>query len=250
MHRFFLLDTPCQSGQSVDLTPIQKQLTNVLRVQLGDKITLLDGRGNASTATITSLSKQYCAAHVLNVYTVQTEPKTRLTLYQGSLKADKFEWVLQKGTELGVKHFVPFVSTRSIVRPPSKLLSKYDRWRKIIQEAAEQSGRGLLPTLGDPLEFDAALDAASGTKFLPWEEKLQEPNGALGSALHHYMDCAADADEISLLIGSEGGFEATEVNAASARGWQIVSLGPRILRAETAALAAVTVVMDRLGEMA
>jgi len=151
---------------------------------------------------------------------------------------------------LGVAHFVPVVSTRSVVRPPSKMLRKYDRWRKIIQEAAEQSGRGLLPTLSDPLEFDAALDAASGIKFLPWEEKLRESNAALGSALHHYMDCAAQADEISLLIGSEGGFEAAEVNAARARGWQIVSLGPRILRAETAALAAVTVVMDRLGEMA
>lgn len=249
MHRFFLSDTPFQIGQRVDLGPIQKQLTSVLRAQPGDEITLLDGLGSASTARITALSKGHSVALILDKQSVQTEPKCALTLYQGTLKADKFEWVLQKGTELGVTHFVPIISKRSIVRPASKMLSKYERWRKIVQEAAEQSGRGLLPTLGEPLEFDAMLGVATGLKLLPWEEKSQERNVALGNVLHHNMDGTADGHAISLLIGSEGGFEEGEVDAARKQGWQVVSLGPRILRAETAALAAMTIVMDRLGEM-
>lgn len=249
MHRFFLLNTPLTPGQSVDIAPLHKQLTSVLRAQPGDEITLLDGRGYAAAATITSLSKKQSAALLHDRYVVQAEPKTRLTLYQGTLKADKFEWVLQKGTELGVAHFVPVISTRSIVRPQAKVLRKADRWRKIIQEAAEQSGRGVLPTLGEPLEFDAAISAATGAKFLPWEEKSQAPNAALGSILHQTMARAADGDGVSLLIGSEGGFEEAEVDAAQQEGWHAVSLGPRILRAETAAIAAVTMVLDRLGEM-
>lgn len=249
MHRFFLFDTPLQRGQSVELAPIAKQLSNVLRAQPDDEITLLDGRGNASTARITALSKSYSAAQILDHYAVTTEPRTKLTLYQGALKADKFEWVLQKGTELGVSHFVPFVSIRTVVRPVNKVLRKYDRWRKIIQEAAEQSGRGLLPTLGDPLEFDAALGAATGMKFLPWEERAVDPDASLGSLLRPANVGTADPIDLSLLIGSEGGLEEAEIDAARASGWQICSLGPRILRAETAALAAISVTMDRLGEM-
>ena len=249
MHRFFLTGGPFHIGQRVDITLISKQLTSVLRAQPGDEITLLDGEGNASTASITSLSKNNSTARILEQYVVQTEPKTALTLYQCTLKADKFEWVLQKGTELGVTHFVPIISTRSIVRPASKVLQKYERWRRILQEAAEQSGRGRLPTLGEPLLFNAMLDIATGLKLLPWEEKSKEKNAALGDMIHDNMKRTAERDGVSLLIGSEGGFEANEIDAAHERGWQIVSLGPRILRAETAALAATAIVLDQLDEM-
>jgi 16S rRNA (uracil1498-N3)-methyltransferase len=167
-------------------------------------------------------------------------------LYQCSLKADKFEWVLQKGTELGVAHFVPVISERSVVRPATALLKKYDRWQTILREAAEQSGRGSIPELAAPLDWSTAIQQGGELRLLPWEEAAS-------------VDCRLQIADllqpptphiISLLIGPEGGITREEATLAQAAGWQIVSLGPRILRAETAALVGITLVMEHLQQLA
>ena len=172
---------------------------------------------------------------------VQSEPGTELALYQCALKRDRFEWVLQKGTELGVSRFVPVISSRTEVRPAARLLPKYERWRAIIREAAEQSRRGRLPVLANPLLWDEALDQGSGLRLLFWEEAEVNSRG-LGRVVR-------DVDNVALLVGPEGGISKQEAASATSRGWLPMSLGPRILRAETAALAAVTVVMTLSGEL-
>jgi 16S rRNA (uracil1498-N3)-methyltransferase len=124
------------------------------------------------------------------------------------------------------------------------LLKKYDRWQSILREAAEQCGRGRIPTLAAPLEWDVAVNQAQGVRLLPWEA-AKTAQVSLGD----WLTAQPDEAKLNLLIGPEGGIAPAEVEVAQAAGWQVVSLGPRILRAETAALASITITMAKRGEM-
>lgn len=240
-HRFFLPEILPGPQCSVDLAPLAHQLRNVLRLAPGSMITLLDGSGTSFLTEIVDLDDETATGRVVAQETVQSEPGVVLTLYQCALKRDRFEWVLQKGTELGVNRFVPVISSRTVVRPAAKLLPRYDRWRAIIREAAEQSRRGRLPVLDQPLRWEEALDHGAGQRLLAWEEEEGADKG-LATVL-------TNSDTISLLIGPEGGITGEEAAAAISRGWQCVSLGPRVLRAETAAVAAAAVVMHLSGSL-
>ncbi len=233
MHRFFV-DIPLAVGATVQVDPLAKQLVQVLRMQVGDEMMLLDGSGQEFHSRIARLERRTAAVEVLAAQLCLAEPRRILTLYQCSLQGDKFEWVLQKGTELGVSRFVPVISERSIVRPAAALLGKYPRWQTIVREAAEQCGRARVPQIGQPSTWQEAVTAGHGLCFLPWEAAQGEPT--LYSVL---QDALPSRDDISIFIGPEGGITEQEARLASDHGWQIVSLGPRILRAETAALAAV-----------
>lgn len=240
-HWFFLTGMRVDRDKRVDLTPISHQLRNVLRLRLGSLITLLDGSGAAYQTRIEALDAERATGRVVGKESVQSEPNVSLTLYQCVLKRERFEWVLQKGTELGVSRFVPVISSRTVVRPADRLLPKYERWRTIVREAAEQCRRGRLPSLGDPLSWDQAVDQAAGLRFLAWEEA----NGASSV----WRPTVSKADEVSLLVGPEGGISRQEAAEATIRGWLPMSLGPRILRAETAAVAAATIVLHIAGEL-
>jgi 16S rRNA (uracil1498-N3)-methyltransferase len=233
VHRFFV-DGPLSVGATVQVNALAQQLAQVLRMQVDDEVVLLDGSGQEYHSRIAHLDRRAAAVEVLGAQTCLAEPRQILTLYQCSLKQDKFEWVLQKGTELGASRFVPVISERSIVRPAAALLGKYPRWQAIVREAAEQCGRARVPQLAPPCEWQEAVAEAQGLRLLPWEGTQEE------STLHAVLQkelpkCAS----ISILIGPEGGISASEAQLAAAQGWQIVSLGARILRAETAALAAI-----------
>lgn len=245
MQRFFLLDTPMAAGQTIDLAPLAHQLHTVLRLATGAEIVLLDGAGHEYVTRLERIERRTIIGRVLAQRPAPGEPGVHLTLYQCSLKADKFEWVLQKGTELGVCSFVPVLSERSIVRPAAPLLNKYDRWRAILREAAEQCGAGRIPTLGPPLRWEQAIQQAQGLRFLPWEGATAVSAPGLGERLPQHLETRPIP--VSLLVGPEGGVSAAEANAAQDAGWQVVSLGRRILRAETAAIAAVTILLDRIG---
>lgn len=240
-HWFFLKGMPAEPERQVDLSPISHQLRNVLRLKQGSVITLLDGNGAAYPTRIESLRPGGATGLVLAKEPVQGEPAIELTLYQCVLKRERFEWVLQKGTELGVSRFVPVISSRTVVQPAARLLPKYERWRAIVREAAEQSRRGRLPVLGDPMHWEEALDQGGGVRLFAWEEAGENSSGL--------RRAVRDADEVALLVGPEGGISVQEAASANRKGWLPVSLGPRILRAETAALAAATVVMTMAGEL-
>lgn len=244
MHRFFLTETGFAVGQLVDLAPIARQLHTVLRLQTGAQILLLDGQGNELLVELQQATRDHILGLVLQQQPGASEPRMQLTLYQCSLKADKFEWVLQKGTELGVTRFVPVISERSIVRPAEALLKKYERWQSILREAAEQCGRGRVPSLGAPVGWSTAVQQASGLRLLPWEERLGHSR-----SLQQYLTGQTDTAAVNLLIGPEGGMTMDEVKLAEAAGWQLVTLGPRILRAETAALAGITLILGYCGEL-
>lgn len=229
-------------GQSINLAEIHHQLQVVLRLQAGAQFVLLDGQGHAFQAELLMLTRKEATGRVLAEVACPPEPRAQVTLYQATLKADKFEWILQKGTELGVSRFVPVISQRSIVRPTAAVLNKYARWQAIIREAAEQCGRGRLPELLPPLDWSAAIQQAHGLRLLPWEEQHRAAV-TIKTALTSPAD---NSTSLALLIGPEGGIAEEEAMAAQAQGWQWVSLGPRILRAETAAIASIVLAMAYL----
>ena len=244
MHRFFLPGVTGEVGSTLDLAPLHHQLTRVLRATLGTQLLVLDNQGQARQVELIALDKRHAQGRVLAVMAAPAEPAVQLTLYQCALKADKLEWVWQKSVELGASCLVPVVSQRTVVRPVAALEGKRARWEAIVREAAEQSHRGQIPRLGAACDLSDALAAAQGVRLIAWEGAQAQP-----SLLQALRLVENPMRQVNLLIGPEGGFAAAEVAQAQAAGWQSVSLGQRILRAETAALVAVTLVMGALGEM-
>jgi len=208
----------------------------------GDKIVVLDNSGTAWQVKLTEVSKSAVRGQIVDQHPAAGEPNLHLTLYQGTLKAQKFEWVLQKGTELGVSRFVPTICQRSVVRDRNALQKKQNRWQQIVQEAAEQSGRGKLPELNPAMSLAEGLTAAQSAELvlMPWEEAIDE-------SLNRVL--AKPAASIALFIGPEGGFSASEANNAQRAGAKLITLGPRIMRAETAGLAACAAIMYQAGEL-
>jgi 16S rRNA (uracil1498-N3)-methyltransferase len=172
-----------------------------------------------------------------------SEPSVRLVLYQALIKGQRFDWVLEKGMELGVAGFVPIVSSRSLVRPAEASSARLERWRRVVVEAAEQSGRCRLPEISPPLPFDEACASAAGVRILPWEGEREASLGDLLAAQQQAVPV------VSLFIGPEGGFPLEEVRLARRLGVRTVSLGRRILRAETAAIVAAALVLHELGDL-
>jgi 16S rRNA (uracil1498-N3)-methyltransferase len=241
MHRFFIpSEWIRQSRVSLADEPAH-QIIHVLRLKPKDHIILLDNSGWEYEVEIDQMSPGLIQGRVIGQGLGTTEPRVKVTLYQALLKAEKFEFVLQKGVELGVSTFVPFVSERCVVRKPGE--NKLARWRKIIQEAAEQSGRALLPALHPVATFREACDSAHGASILLWEE---ERSLSLSRILKGPSFQASPT--FNVFIGPEGGFPPAEVACAESRGIVPVSLGHRILRAETAGLAVVVALLYERGE--
>jgi 16S rRNA (uracil1498-N3)-methyltransferase len=244
MHRFFV--DPQQIGTRVWFDEGQaRQMRRVLRLRPGDHVLALDGRGRQYEVALDEVSGARVAGQVVAQAEATGEPGARLTLFQSLLRREKFEWVLQKGTELGVAAFAPVATRRSLVRGEDVTPDRLMRWRRIVKEAAEQSGRGLLPEVRPPLLLDEALAQLSGyakSVFL-WEV-------AEGEDITPALAGLPPAPAVALFVGPEGGYEAAEVDQARTAGATVATLGPRILRTETAAIAAVTLALHALGDMA
>ena len=240
MHRFFV-DPNYFSGERITLPPaIAHQIRNVLRLRVGSAILVLDNSGAEYEVLLRQVDRQQVIGEAVAKRPSPNEPTVQLTLYQALMKRDKFEWVLQKGTEIGVTQFVPLVTQRSLVQDIDIKEGKQLRWQKIITEAAEQSRRGRIPELHPPQTLAQVLEnhpARPG--LIAWEE-------ASGLSLREALVGAERPSHISLFIGPEGGFAAEEVAAAQAAGIRPITLGKRILRAETAALVASALVLHEL----
>lgn len=331
MHRFFVAPELVRQLDAVISLPkeLAHQLRDVLHLQTGEQIVLLDNSGDEILATIASVSKSAVDARLLERHTGKSASNVRIILCQGLLKSARFEWILEKGTELGVSTFAPVLCRRSMAGLGDAGTAKIQRWQRIITEAAEQSGRTRLPELLPirPLK-DALSNIPPGAlALMPWEEEravmlrdiLKDGIYRAGSSVSEgdrkgpsaaplpprpYNDKESSRDEgdrkgppaaplhprpyndyegdlptsvhsrggggvemgrgplrspsgqllpaqhnritVVLFIGPEGGLTADEVRLAQQHGVQIVSLGPHILRAETAALAAIASVMYEL----
>jgi 16S rRNA (uracil1498-N3)-methyltransferase len=259
---FFVTPAAIQGDRAELEGQVAHQIRTVLRLHPGDTIELLDNSGWIYTARLTEVGKSRVAGDVVGRHRPETEPRVRVELYQALLKGQKMELVLQKGTEIGVTRFVPVLSERCVSRPGSgEMGRKLERWEAIVREASEQSGRAILPEVAqmEPFEGACRQAARADLALVAWEG---ERSGGIVAALRaagldeagrdhpaSAMDATVRRPSIALLVGPEGGFSASEAAVAREAGLKAVTLGPRILRAETAALVAATVVLDRTGDL-
>lgn len=249
--RFLLSGVALTSGGELTLPDeIAHQARDVLRLGPGDTLCLLDGVGGEYPAEIVRISRREVTARVGAREEGLPQPAVRLTLCLGLLKATRFEWALQKGTELGVATFQPLLTERAVAATEEFGAAKRRRYERILAEALEQCGGAWLPALTAPHTLAEALASAPADAIclIPWEEEAASPltETLVSEAARHTS--AADP-EVWLFIGPEGGFSAREVAQAREAGALAVTLGPRILRAETAAIVAAALALDALGAL-
>lgn len=240
MHRFFLPAEAFQ-GDAIRFPPeTAHQIQRVLRLRAGEKIICLDNQGWEYLVELTETAPSTFDGSILAKEPAGGEPAVRLHMLLCLSQREKFEWMLQKCTEVGVSEFTPVFSSRSLVQDTRSLENKYSRWEKILQEAAEQSERGFIPRLNRAVDYAAALNgaaAASGLCLLAWEDEkiLRLPDALEGQKA---------GSVVSLMIGPEGGLTEEEAGQAKNAGWKPVSLGRRILRMETAAVVSAALTVD------
>jgi 16S rRNA (uracil1498-N3)-methyltransferase len=234
------------------------QISTVLRLRAGERVTLLDNSGWQYVVALDAVERGRIAGTVEHKELAGNEPRTKLTLYVALLRPERFEWVLQKGTELGVSAFVPLICERSTIADADGLSEhKLERWNRIVREAAEQSRRGKLPRLAPAVFFPAACDQAAqrGAALLLWEgtgapalrQVLRNPS--IGATSSDPQAPPPHAFSIALFSGPEGGFSASEFETALRYNMIAVTLGPRTLRAETAPLVATSAILYEMGDL-
>jgi len=212
-------------------------LLNVLRIRVGEQLALLDGDGNACSAEVEAVEKRAVVARVCGPMAIAPEPRARITVAQALGKGDKFEQVVQHGTEAGATAFLPLLTERTVVRLDAKAgEEKRARWRLIAKGAAEQAHRGRIPAIEPAATLDTLTEQFDAYTHVLLLHPVGEP---LRTVLTETPIEASDLS-ILLLIGPEGGFSPAELTAASQAGARIVTLGPFVLRTETAALVAVS----------
>jgi 16S rRNA (uracil1498-N3)-methyltransferase len=214
-----------------------RHIAVVLRMKPGEKLLLCDGKGGEYTAQILRTSRSEIVTEIMSE-SHQQIPYPHVTLGQGLPKTDKMDWIMQKGTELGVEAIVPLVTERTILRLKDEE-KRITRWQKICREAAMQSARVNIPRVSRTIffrDFLSTLDPGPLTLLLLlWQEGVQPVKEVLRNN--------DDVKKIVVLIGPEGGFSAAEAEMAKARGFHPVSLGLNILRTETAAIAVLSMIM-------
>ena len=234
MRRFFA-DV---SGEDIVITGDDAHhIANVLRLGCGEIIAICDKLGFDYVCEIVSVSKNEVLLKAKEKHPSKGEPKTKVTLYQALLKGDKFEFVIQKAVELGVDRIVPCDSERCVTKiDAKKAKAKTERWNKIAESAAKQSGRGIIPKVEMPMTFKKAAEDFLGRQ-LPVMAYEEEQHVSLKKVLTQ-----TDATDIGLFIGSEGGFAPKEAHFLVDGGAKSVTLGKRILRAETAPIATLAMI--------
>lgn len=244
MHRFFVTSENISATQVNFPAETARQMNLVLRLKPGTTVIALDGAGNELSVLLEQVGSEIAVGEITSRNRSVTEPRTHLTLLLCLTQREKFEWILQKCTEIGVSTFTPVISSRSLVQSAREVEGKYERWQRIIREAAEQSHRGIVPVLKPAVRFDAALrlpEIENDCRLIPWEE---EHSLGIRQVMSGHLPC-----RVTLTIGPEGGFSESEIVAAKSNGFIPVTLGPRILRMETAAVTAAALTLYECGDM-
>lgn len=248
MSRRFYVAPPALASDEILLdVPLSQRLTKVLRLRKGAEVLLFDGSGVEATVRLGETVGRSLTVSVLDRHDASAEPHVKLHLYQSITKGERFDWLLEKGTELGVARFVPIIAARAVVKTTGEG-NRLDRWRRIVVEAAEQCGRGAVPVVEPPVPFADALDSARGVLLLPYEDAGADAPG-IAAVLRDEIDAVFALGEVSIFIGPEGGWEAGEVELARDAGGHVVTLGERVLRSETAGLIAATLALHALGDL-
>lgn len=233
MNRFFVEPEKIIDGVVHFPSDIAHQIMHVLRLSQDDQVLVLDNNGSVHKVVLYKGSQKTLYGKIIKTEEIRVEDKPSVTLFFGMTSREKVEWILQKGTEVGVSAFQPFISSRTLVQSMDLSEKKILRWKTIIREAAEQSGRSFLPELNAILDFESAVETACmdhNLCLLAWERSSNDCQ-SITKAIS-----GINQGPIALLVGPEGGFTEEEVRFAQGKGSQVASLGKEILRMETAAI--------------
>ena len=240
MTRIFI-ETTIREWTTLELTGDKAHyLSTVLRLTPGSKLSVIDSSGSAYLASLVSVSRRIAILKIEERCSSAPESPLHLTLMQGLLKGDKMEFVIQKASELGVTQLFPVITERSQIRETRKL----QRWQKIAEEASRQCGRAAVTRIFEPQDLEAvtpSFDDSGPAGLIFWEHA--------GLPFSSSLEKCSGKKKIILLIGPEGGFSEKEVSSAAEKGFHVTSMGKRILRAETAAIAAISVAQYVLGDL-
>ena len=242
MHRFFI---PQLYNEEMSITGVDaKHIGKVLRMQPGDKLQVVSDDGVSALAEVTAISETTVTVRCLEVFAESHEPAVQITLAQGLAKGEKMDFIIQKAVELGAYSIVPVAMEHSVVRlDGAKADKKVERWQKIAEAAAKQSKRDIIPQVQAVQSISQMLaNNNCKTKIIAYE---CEDRMSLKTALRE----AGQLDDLLLIIGPEGGISEGELSKALEAGAVPVSLGRRILRAETAGLVAMSAIFYETGDL-
>lgn len=245
MRRFTIAPDRREGGRVTFDRDESHHLARVLRLRPGDTVIAVDGSGHDYTVRLERVGEGEATGTILGVATRAVESPLAITLVQGVPKGDKMELIVRAATELGVARVVPALTERTIVRlEPARWRERARRWQRVAKEAAKQSRRAVIPEVAVPCPLDEALERAAGAvlRLCLWEGEAM-PLARILDALD------APPATVAVLVGPEGGLGRDEVTRARALGWQAASVGPRILRTETAGPALLAILQHRWGDL-
>ncbi len=241
MHRIFVPKEQLPTITGTDAHYVK----DVLRMKAGDRLELLDGEGTVYLSEVEKVEKKKVICRIVESRKSNVESRIKITLAQALPKSRKMDFIIEKCTELGVDQIVPMLTERTVAKE-----AKLDRWRKIAKEAAEQSGRAVIPKIASLTQFEDVLKMKNNfdLALIPWE--LEEEN-SLKKILTTCLPSGTaqppnQLTTILILIGPEGGFSQEEIERAKKTDFNSISLGKRILRTETAGMAVMSAVMYEL----
>ncbi len=242
----FFIERGTVQGETVSISgPLARHLKGSLRIHPGENVWLAEAGGPRYEVRITAADRDRLTGQVLSEIPPPPPRLPRITVGVALIKGEGMEWAIQKATELGASRLVPLITARTVVRPQAARAGQQTRrWQRIALEAAQQSMRWDVPIVAEPVSFEAwcAASDKSACRLLLWEK----PQGTL---LRDRLRGQPRPEAVALAIGPEGGFEPHEIEQAAQNGFEVVSLGSRILRSESAVLAALAIVQYEWGDL-
>lgn len=245
MHKFFVTPNNIIGKKAIIEGDDVKHIYKVLRLQVGDKIIINNSQGQEYLGSISDINKSSVTVDLLETVEHNAESNIQIDLYQGLPKSSKMDYIVQKATEIGVNSIIPIITERVVVKNEISEFKKTDRWKRIALEACKQCKRTLIPEVKGPMIFGDLIKNLKEYDLIvvPYENK------------EHYgikkmcKNIKNEIKTVAIIIGPEGGFEEEEIKSMEAIGAHIVTLGPRILRTETAGIVTAALLQYKLGDL-
>ncbi|MEG2353373.1 MAG: 16S rRNA (uracil(1498)-N(3))-methyltransferase [Clostridium sp.] len=246
MHKFFVPLENFTSNEAIIQGDDVKHIYKVLRLVEGDNVSINNGQGEEFLGVLKSITKKEVIVSISNKIELNNESPVKVHLYQGLPKSAKMDLISQKATELGISTITPIITERVIVKSELKEFNKIDRWNRIALEACKQSKRSLIPKINVPIEFHELLREIAGCDLIIVPYENAEGYGL--KKVFNNID-KNKVKNVAIIIGPEGGFGEGEIEELSGKGAHIVTLGPRILRTETAGFTCLSLIMYEIGDL-
>lgn len=246
MHKFFVLPENFQDNNACIYGDDVKHIYKVLRLKEKDMICINNCNGEEYLGEIQDITRDEVKVHIIEKLPINNESSVEINLYQGLPKASKMDLIVQKSTELGIRSITPVITERVVVKSELGEFKKLDRWIRIAKEACKQCKRSIIPAVNAPVDFSEMLEELKNQDLIvvPYEN---EDNFGIKKLMSNVKK--ENVKKIAVVIGPEGGFEEKEIVILKNSGAEIVTLGPRILRTETAGFVCTSLLMYELGDI-